>query len=73
MKLSQEFRKRIAPDLKKSELCIELGISRSTLNRWLGKEQEKFRHLDVIKGVEKILGIGQEEMFEEDKETANAI
>lgn len=68
MKLSKEFRKRISPDLNKSKLCIELNISRSTLNRWLTKENSKFGHLDIIRGITKVLGLTQEEIFEPEKE-----
>ena len=71
MKLSKEFKKRISPDLKKSELCIELKISRSTLNRWLAKENEKFGHLEIIKGITNVLGLTQEQIFE--MENSNAI
>lgn len=68
MKISQEFRKRLAPDAKKSELCLALDISRSTLNRWMSKENEKFGRLDLLPKISKVLEITQEEMFE--KETA---
>lgn len=67
MKLSKEFNKRIKPDVKKSELCIELGISRATLMRWLTKQNEKFAHLEVIKGITNVLGLVQDEIFELEK------
>lgn len=69
MKISKEFKKRIKPDLKKSELCIELQISRPTLNRWLTNQNEKFGHLEIIRGITKVLGLVQDEIFELEKES----
>ncbi|KQR93322.1 hypothetical protein ASG01_08990 [Chryseobacterium sp. Leaf180] len=72
MELSAEFKKRIGPDLKKSELCLELGIARITLTRWMKTDLHNFRHLDVIEKVTKVLDLTQEEIFAKEKKVRKA-
>ena len=68
MRITKLFRQTLAPDSKKSELCLELDISRSTLMRWMSKENEKFMNINLIPKISKITGLEQNEMFEEDKQ-----
>ena len=64
MKVSKKFLESLKPDRIKSLLTLELDISRSTLNRWIQVENEKFAHLKVIEAITKITGLTQEEIFE---------
>ena len=66
MKITKQFRQSLAPDSKKSELCLAIDISRSTLIRWMSKENEKFMNINLIPKISKVTGLTQEEMFEED-------
>ncbi|WP_018676406.1 hypothetical protein [Riemerella columbina] len=69
MKVSQLLREKLRPDKVKSNLCLELGVSRSTLDRWLARENEKIANLIVIKAITKLTGLTQEQIFEpEDKQ-----
>ncbi|MDV3854092.1 hypothetical protein CMT56_15475 [Elizabethkingia anophelis] len=64
MKLSKKFKEWLKPDAKKSELCMELNISRSTLSRWLAKAPENLSRLDRVEIIKGLSGLSQEEMFE---------
>jgi transcriptional regulator with XRE-family HTH domain len=63
MNFSKKFAEWIKADVKKSQLCIELNISRSTLNRWLSKSPEQFGRLDRLEIISKLSGIDQNEVF----------
>lgn len=69
MYLSEKFSEWIKVDIKKSQLCIELNISRSTLNRWLSKSPEQFGRLDRLEKISKLSGIAQNEVFISNKST----
>ncbi|MRM94378.1 hypothetical protein D1Z98_05140 [Riemerella anatipestifer] len=64
MQVSKRLKEKLRPDKIKSALCLELDISRSTLNRWLSKENDKIANLIVIDAINKITGLTQEEIFE---------
>ncbi|ATC35601.1 MULTISPECIES: hypothetical protein [Elizabethkingia] len=64
MKLSKKFKEWLKPDAKKSELCMELNISRSTLSRWISKSPENLSRLDRVEIIKGLSGLSQEEMFE---------
>ncbi|HAY3591728.1 hypothetical protein CMT22_00030 [Elizabethkingia anophelis] len=64
MKLSKKFKEWLKPDAKKSELCMELNISRSTLARWISKSPENLSRLDRVEIIKGLSGLSQEEMFE---------
>ncbi|MDV3774548.1 hypothetical protein CMU14_15855 [Elizabethkingia anophelis] len=64
MKLSKKFKEWLKPDAKKSELCMGLKISRSTLSRWLAKSPENLSRLDRVEIIKRLSGLSQEEMFE---------
>ena len=49
---------------EKSELCMELNISRSTLSRWISKSPENLSRLDRVEIIKGLSGLSQEEMFE---------
>jgi len=67
MKLSKKFKEWLKPDAKKSELCMGLKISRSTLSRWISKSPENFSRLDRVEIIKEMSGLAQEEMFESEK------
>ncbi|MDV2442563.1 hypothetical protein CMV00_01955 [Elizabethkingia anophelis] len=66
MKLSKKFKEWLKPDAKKSELCMELNISRSTLSRWISKSPENLSRLDRVEIIKNLSGISQEDMFEKE-------
>ncbi|MCT3788679.1 hypothetical protein HZQ67_15035 [Elizabethkingia anophelis] len=67
MKLSKKFKEWLKPDAKKSELCMELNISRSTLSRWISKSPENLSRLDRVEIIKGLSGLTQEELFESEE------
>ncbi|MCT4237846.1 hypothetical protein HZP42_15795 [Elizabethkingia anophelis] len=67
MKLSKKFKEWLRPDAKKSELCLELNISRATLSRWMSKSPENLSRLDRVQVIKEMSGLTQEELFESEE------
>jgi hypothetical protein len=67
MKVTKEFREKIKGGEKRYSLSKELGVSQTTLQRWL--DVEKYDYLTTInriKVLERFTGLTQKQIFEEE-------
>lgn len=69
MTISHEFKEAIKEDSVKCRLAPEIGISYSSLIRWITKDNSKFATLPVLAAIERITGLKQDQVFEPEPET----
>lgn len=65
MIITEKLKTALSKDSTRLPLASELGVSYSTLTRWVLYDNEKLATLKVIAAITKVTGMKQEEMFVE--------
>lgn len=66
MNISEKLKGKLDSRTARLHLAAECGVGYSTLTRWLLYDNEKFATLKNIAAIEKITGLKQEEIFEQE-------
>lgn len=64
MRLSPLALEKLKPASIQTKIAAELGVSYSAVSKWYYQDNDKFAHLRVIKAIEKITGLKQKQIFE---------
>ena len=70
MELTTKFKETVKPERVRMQIALEAGETFSTLTRWVNTKSELLTQKRILKAIEKITGLKENQIFKLEKATA---